>query len=102
MAVRACRVTVQDVNGLAHSVHVAASSVFEAVAIGLITLHDTCRVLPNGFAPVSVCVVDLSVEYQVKLKGFIRWVNRLGNSPREVVDRKRIRRILGLSSSATL
>jgi hypothetical protein len=54
------------------------------------------------FAPVSVCVEDLGVEYQVKLKDFIRWVNRLGNSPREVVDRKRIRRILGLSGSATL
>lgn len=102
MAVRTCRVTIKDMNGLAHTVHVAASSLFEAVAIGLTTLHDSCRVFPDGFAPVSVCVEDLGVEYQVKLKDFIRWVNRLGNSPREVVDRKRIRRILGLSGSATL
>jgi hypothetical protein len=102
MALRACRVTIQDMNGLRHTVDVAASSLFEAVAIGLTTLHDSCRVLPNGFAPVRVCVVELSVEYQVKLKDFIRWVNRLGNNPREVGDRKRIRRILGLSSSATL
>ena len=35
MAVRSCRVTVTDLEGISHSVDVTASTLYEAVALGL-------------------------------------------------------------------
>jgi hypothetical protein len=101
MTVCSCRVTIQDLNGLPHTVEVTASSLFEAVAVGLTALHDR-RLVPDGFAPVRVRLADGSAEYQVTLRAFTRWLDRRGNSPMEVIDRKRIRRMLGLSGSAAI
>jgi hypothetical protein len=57
---------------------------------------------PDGFEPVKVRVTDIPVEHEVKLKDFTQWLERLGNSPKDVIDKKKIREILGLSKSATL
>jgi hypothetical protein len=56
----------------------------------------------DGFAPVKVRVADIPVEHEVKLKDFTQWPERLGNSPMDVIDRKKIREILALSKSGTL
>jgi hypothetical protein len=50
----------------------------------------------DGFAPVKVRVTDVPVEHEVKMKGFKQWIERRGNTPKEVMDRKKIRGILGL------
>jgi hypothetical protein len=95
------RVTITDLQGTPHTVEVAASSVFEAVAFGLKAIEgDNWRT--NGFIPVKVRVLDVPAEYEVKLRDFTKWLDRRGNSPRGVIDRKRIREILGLSKSAWL
>ena len=39
MSVRSCRVTIQDVEGVAHTVEVTAESLYEAVAQGLAALR---------------------------------------------------------------
>ena len=39
MAMRSCRVTIQDLDGVAHTVEVTASTLYEAVAQGLAAIR---------------------------------------------------------------
>jgi hypothetical protein len=101
MSARSCRVTITDLEGIAHSVEVTASSLYEAVALGLTAIRGNRWVsgIPNGFNPVKVRVMDIPVDHEVQLKDFTSWLERRGNSPKEVTDRKKIRDILGLARS---
>jgi hypothetical protein len=98
MAVRTCRVSVTDLEGISHSVEVTASTLYEAVALGLVALrgHEWVAGIPDGLAPIKVSVTTIPVEHCVKIGDFTRWLERKGGSPREVTDRDRIRVILGL------
>jgi hypothetical protein len=56
MPLRSCRVTIQDLAGVAHTVEVTAESLFEAVAQGLAALRGKewvaesgSRILPSGW-----------------------------------------------------
>jgi hypothetical protein len=90
-------VTITDMEGVAHTVEVTAASLFEAVALGLVALRGNQWVtgIPDGFAPVKVRVMEISVEHEVKLKDFTKWLDRRGTTPKEVTDRKKICDILG-------
>ncbi len=98
MAARSCRVTIQDMDGVSHTVEVAASTLYEAVARGLAALRGNEWVagIAQGPNVIKVSVGDVRVEHEVKLMDFTRWLDRTGSSPREVSDRQRIRSILGL------
>jgi hypothetical protein len=98
MPLRSCRVTFTDMEGVAHTVEVTASSLYEAVAMALTALRGKEWVtgIPDGFAPVRVRVLDIPVDHEVRLKDFTNWLDRRGNGPKEVMDRKRIRDILQL------
>jgi len=104
MTVRSCKVTITDLEGVAHTVEVTASSLYEAVALGLASIRGNqwVRGIPDGFNPVKVRVTDVPVDHEVKLKDFTQWLERQGNTPKDVTDRKKIREILGLARSATL
>jgi hypothetical protein len=99
MTERRCRVTISDVLGKERSIDVTASSLFEAVARALLAIRGpgSNAASPDGFKTVRVTVQTTSV-YEVRLKNFASWLNRQGRSPKEVMDRKKIRRILGLSA----
>jgi hypothetical protein len=98
---KSCRVTITDMEGIAHTVEVTAGSLYEAVALGLAALrgHDWVTGIPEGLNPVKVRVTNIAVEHEVKLQDFRRWLDRHG-SPREVTERNKIREILGISHSA--
>jgi hypothetical protein len=55
VAVRSCRVTVEDVEGVLHTAEVTAASLYEAVALGLAAIHgdDWARELTEGTVEVS-------------------------------------------------
>jgi hypothetical protein len=42
-------------------------------------------------------VFDVNAEYDRKLKDFMAWLDRRGNRPSDVIDRKNIRAILAIS-----
>src|ERR1700724_4549446 len=99
MPVRSCRVTIQDLDGVAHTVEVTAATLYEAVAQGLAAVRGNEWVAgtAQGFNVVKVSVADVRVEHEVKLGDFTKWLERTGgSSPREVSDRQRIRSILGM------
>jgi hypothetical protein len=98
MPIRSCRVTIQDIDGIAHTVEVTAASLYEAVAQALVALRGREWVagITQGIN-IKVSVGDVHVEHEVKLAHFINWLDRPGGvSPREVSERHRIRSILGM------
>lgn len=101
MPARSCRVTIQDMDGVSHTVEVTAASLYEAVAQGLAAIrrNDWVAGIAQGANTVKVSVTDVRVEHEVKLMEFTKWVDRTGGSPREVSDRLRIRSILGMPIS---
>src|SRR2546425_10595867 len=101
MSVRSCRVTIQDMDGVSHTVEVTAATLYEAVAQGLAAIRGNEWVagIAHGFNAVKVSVADGRVEHEVKLGEFTKWLEKPGgSSPREVTHR-RIRSILGMPVS---
>jgi hypothetical protein len=98
MAVKSCRVTVTDLEGISHTAQVTATTLFEAVALGLVAVrgHEWVAGIPEGLGKVRVSVTSLPVEHSVMIRDFTNWLQRKGGSPREVTGRDRIRAILGL------
>ena len=100
MAVRSCRVTIQDLDGVAHTVEVTAETLYEAVAQGLAALRRSDWVAGFQQGIVKVSVADVRVEHQVKLADFTKWLERPGaKSPRDMIQRQKLRSILGMPSN---
>jgi hypothetical protein len=99
MPQRSCRVTIQDMDGVSHTVEVTASTLYQAVAQGLAALRadDWVAGIPQGMNTVKVAVCDIRAEHEVRLADFLKWLEKTGGSPREVSDRHRIRSILGVA-----
>jgi len=97
MPLRACRVTLEDMNGVTHTVEVTAGTLYEAVAQGLAAMRGNEWVagIAEGLNAVKVSVADVRVEHAVKMIDFKKWLERPGGSPREVSQRQRIHAILG-------
>src|SRR6266404_3398423 len=98
MSARSCRVTITDMEGIAHAVEVTAGTLYEAVALGLAAIRGNEWVIgiAEGMNVVRVRVTQIPVEHEVKLSDFTKWLERKGGSPKEVYDRSRIRDILQL------
>jgi len=96
MAVRSCRVTITDTEGVSHTVGVTASTLYEAVARGLkaIRSHNWVEGISEQFGTVRVSVTDIPVEHTVKLRDFTSWLERTAGSPKDVTARSRVREIL--------
>jgi hypothetical protein len=102
MEIRSCRVAICDRDGVDHTVHVTASTLYEAVALGLASIRgeDWVGAIPEGLNTVRVTVTSIPVEHSVKIHDFKAWLDRGGGSPRERSERYRIREILGVNGSA--
>jgi hypothetical protein len=90
-----CRVTITDIKGGGHVIEVKASSLFEAVAQAIKLKGG--HVATDGFRPIKVTVFEPKAEYEVKLKDFMAWLDRNSRSPRETMDRIKIRKILDVA-----
>jgi hypothetical protein len=101
MATRSCRVTFLDLNKVEHTVQVTASTLYEAVALGLASLRgeEWVSSIAEGLNVVRVSAVPVPVEHAVRMMDFTKWLNKEGGSPRERSDRYRVREILGLTQN---
>jgi len=97
-AVRSCRVTVCDLDGVTHSAEVTASSLYEAVALGLVAIrgHDWVGAIAEGLSTIHVWVTAVPVRHSIKVQDFNKWIDRKGGTPRETASRQHVRSILGL------
>jgi hypothetical protein len=101
MPVRSCKVTVQDMDGVSHTVEVTAETLYEAVALGMAAIRTDEWVtgIATGLNPVKIRVANPTVEHEVKLGDFTKWLERSSGAPRDIMHRKRIRSILGMDKS---
>lgn len=76
-----------------------AESLFEAVAQGLAALRSNDWVIGFQEGIVKVSVADVRVEHAVKLADFTEWLERPNRSPRDVIQRQKIRAILGMPAA---
>jgi hypothetical protein len=76
MAARTCRVTITDLDGVSHTVEVTATTLYEAVALGLVALRDSEWIagIPEGLAAVRVSVTSIPIEHSVEMQDFKNWV----------------------------
>ena len=98
MALKACTVTIHDLNDTAHAVDVTAESLYEAVAQALAALHgqDWVGDIGRGLTTVAVKVRHPEVTHVVKIQDFENWLNRGCKSPADMVLKTRLRQMLGM------
>ena len=98
MQVRSCRVTIKDLEGVNHTVDVTAATLYEAVALGIAAIRsdEWTTDIPQGLHCVQVQVTNVPVKHEVRMRDFLAWLDRNGGSPREMLDRQRIKSILGM------
>ena len=86
MALRTCRVSCRDIDGVEHTVEVSAESLNEAVARGLAAFRNTDWVsrIGTGQTTVKVMVKQPEVEHKVRIRDFEAWLESNGRSPAEM------------------
>ena len=84
--------------GVIHTVEVTASTLYEAVALGMAAVRseEWANGIAMGLNSVRVRVTNVSIEYEVMLKDFNKWLDKTSGSPRKMSDRKHIKHILGM------
>jgi hypothetical protein len=101
MEVKSCRVTISDMEGVAHTVEVTAGTLYEAVALGLKQLqgNEWVENIAGGLNEVCVSVKSVRVEHRVKMAEFKKWLERKGGSPADMTRRRKVREILDLRNA---
>jgi hypothetical protein len=92
---KTCRVTIRDMDGIDHTAQVAADTLYEAVARGIVALKESAWTgdLVEGSA--QVIVNDTPVEHTIRLREFRNWLAKTAGAPRDISHRQKIREILG-------
>jgi hypothetical protein len=78
------------------TVEVQAASVFEAVCRAAASFKHSVVEDPTWTAEFVVEVVDKPKTYRVKPEALHQWLSRHGRSPREMMEKKRLRETSGL------
>jgi hypothetical protein len=98
VAIRTCRVTCRDVEGVEHTIEVTAETLYEAVARGLAAFKFKDADWVGDFAPgqstITVVVKRPEVEHKVHMRDFQAWLESNGHSPAETVLKSRMGELL--------
>ena len=77
-------------------VHERVPGVPSQLGLAAIRGNEWVAGIAQGLNVVKVSVADVRVEHEVKLMDFTKWLDKTGGSPREVSDRCKVRKILGM------
>ena len=97
MAVKSCRVTCRDSQGVSHTVEVTAQTLYEAVAQALLLFRendwtDDPKRVPGA---VVVRIKQPEMEHRVLIRDFENWLKSAPRSPAEMILKTRLRVLLG-------
>ena len=92
-----CIVTFTDSDGIEHEVEVWANTVYDAIGQAMREFRQgsIAPVLPGPNTEFSIAVHRAPVTHRLKLRQVTRWAEGGGKSPRDVIERNRIRALLG-------
>jgi hypothetical protein len=93
--IQKCKVSFVDRRQVHHSVEVQAATVFEAVCRATANFKHSVVEDPTWAAEFVVEIVDKPKAFRVKTEEMKKWLARSGRSPRELVEKKRLREMLG-------
>ena len=92
-AIRTCRVTLRDVDGVAHAVEVQGSSLYEAAAAALAAFKQHAwsgsALTPNAVLRIEVLAPP--VVHDVPLRAVERWLQSPATSPKDRLIRQHSR-----------
>jgi hypothetical protein len=96
MAVRTCKVTCRNPQGIEHAVAVSAQSLYEAVARALQVFrdHEWREDLSGSTASVVVTIRHPEVAHRMRIRDFYNWLEAAGRSPAEMALMTRLRSLL--------
>ena len=97
MAVKRCRVSFVDIDGLEHAVELDAGSLYEAVGLAIDRFRK-CEYVsydPQGRHEFTVESREPATEHRLSRNTFDVWLRRPGRSPAEVARKHRLRQLLG-------
>ena len=87
---RTCRVTLKDVEGVAHHIEVQAASLFEAGAIAVAAFRQHGWAI-DALTPAATLRIEVQlppIVHDVPLKAIERWQRTPSASPRDAVSRQ--------------
>jgi hypothetical protein len=86
VALRTCKVTCRDIEGVEFGVEVSADSLYEAVARGLAAMRhsDWAGDIGRGQTTITVVVKQPEEEHKVRMRDFEAWLESSGRSPAEM------------------
>jgi hypothetical protein len=90
---RSCSVSFTDTEGITHAVEVSASSLFEAAVIAM-TEFRRHGFADSTFGPATTLNVRVKApeaSHVVSIGKVKAWLNRVSKSPREQVEKNRLR-----------
>jgi hypothetical protein len=100
MELKACKVSLYDAEGIEHSVHVTAGTLYEAIAMALKLLGraDWVGNFQARYGDIQVDVKSVPISHTVKLEAFRKWLAQHPTSPAEMSRRQRVLSILEIGS----
>ena len=93
---RTCLVSFTDIHRVRHTVEVNASSLYEAAVLGLVEFRRsqfTHAAVPTG-ATLSIKVREPEQTHEVKVDALKMWLESQGRTPRDLVERRKLREML--------
>jgi hypothetical protein len=94
-----CLVSFTDAGNITHTVSVAASSLYEAAALG-IAEFKRCGFAFTGVGPgtrLKIAVETPSTTHELSVSKLQTWLDSDGKSPREQARKVKLRQVLGLA-----
>jgi hypothetical protein len=92
--IQKCKVSFVDRRGVYHAVDVQAATVYEAVCRASAIFKHSVVEDPTWAAEFTVEIKEQPKLYRVKTDQMKKWPNRNGTSPRDLMQRKRLREML--------
>jgi len=93
---KTCKVSIQGIDGIEHAAQVSASTLYEAVALGIRAIEKDgwSGEIPGGITTATVCAQEPSVQHKNQIQSMKRWIEQPGTTPADRIARQRIREIL--------
>ncbi len=98
MPVERCAVSFNDEEGVTHTAHVQAESLYEAVALGVAQFRANPLVpRPNKATEFTVSIERPAVQHRIKLEQIVRWAESFTTKegPAGITKRARVKSLLG-------
>jgi hypothetical protein len=95
LPIQKCKVSFVGRHGVYHAVNLQAATVFEAVCRASAIFKRSVIEDPTCAAEFVVEIREEPKQYRVKTEEMKKWLARNGRSPRELMEKKRLREMLG-------